>query len=306
MYGEGNIPVEVAILRELEYRKKVAQMKHIPEAEFCRNFRPLQLLSSIPSPGLGPNQRLPSSHPAPKPPANHESSRGPLPIQAPKPAPGVPMMHQQRSRSKQHESQQPSSGAGRDHDDLHQNHSDHNFCKICHIPCAGYDNYKQHLEGRRHKKRKLELEIGERQRGEVESPRRWCESCKIWCMNDELYQTHLRGRQHKNHQLQMLEVASGKDKALQIVVAKQALHCDVCGIDCPGEESLMSHLKGKRHTVAAQYLRNGGGGTHGGRTGNQLRYGCDLCNIWCPDMHSLEMHRQGKKHIVQEIRSRKA
>ncbi|CAN1795709.1 Zinc finger protein 346 [Linum perenne] len=302
MFGEGTMPVEMAIRREMEYRRKLAQMQKVSEAEFCRNLRPFVVQSSIPGPSLGSQQMPGSTNAAPpltmlqgsshepssssgrgqrQPPISASSLR-PCSKQTPDATPEVPLMKLQGPTS------QPTG-----HGNLQQSHNDYTFCNICQVPCSGYTNFMQHMEGRKHKNRQLEVELGRKDCSVGESPRRWCETCKIWCMNEDLFQSHLGGRPHKN---QAQKFVAGEDSGKQIVAAKQVFNCDLCRIECSSEELLILHFKGKKHSAAELAKVSDGGGNTGNQQG---RHWCDLCNIWCIDKQSLEMHRRGKRHIVQ-------
>ncbi|CAI5438672.1 unnamed protein product [Caenorhabditis angaria] len=70
------------------------------------------------------------------------------------------------------------------------------YCEICKISCAGTGTYKEHLEGKQHK-RKESLQKGDQPitlaRNKVSYR---CDLCNVTCAGHDTYLSHIRGKQH--------------------------------------------------------------------------------------------------------------
>ncbi|CAN0896044.1 hypothetical protein LINGRAHAP2_LOCUS18233 [Linum grandiflorum] len=265
MYGEGTMTQEMAIRIEMEYRRKLAQKQQIPEAEFCKNLRPFGVQPPMSGPSHGSHQR-PSFNATPPLPKlqgpNHDlkssqplisaSSLRPCPSRTSDVSLEIPSRQQQGPNS-QLETSQPV-GLGN-----LQNHNDYTFCKICQVPCSGFANYTQHVEGRKHKNKKLGLDAGIADAGARETPRRWCETCKLWCMNEEQFQVHQGGKPH------IQKLAAEKDNGKQLALVHGGPgkarnggrhRCHLCNIGCIDSLSLEMHKNGKRHIAQLHQSQN--------------------------------------------------
>ncbi|GMT31132.1 hypothetical protein PFISCL1PPCAC_22429 [Pristionchus fissidentatus] len=71
------------------------------------------------------------------------------------------------------------------------------YCEVCKISCAGQLTYKEHLEGKLHKKKEL-LAKGE---GTQALPRSKvsfrCDLCNVTCTGKDTYDAHVRGSKHQ-------------------------------------------------------------------------------------------------------------
>ncbi|CAB3408200.1 unnamed protein product [Caenorhabditis bovis] len=74
--------------------------------------------------------------------------------------------------------------------------SNHYYCEICKISCAGAITYKEHIEGQRHKKREA-LEKGN---SSLSLPKNKlcyrCELCNVTCSGQDSYLAHVKGAKH--------------------------------------------------------------------------------------------------------------
>lgn len=71
------------------------------------------------------------------------------------------------------------------------------YCEICKVSCAGTQTYKEHLEGKSHKKKEA-LSKGEN----VQSLPRMkvsfkCDVCNVTCTGRDTYDAHVKGSKHQ-------------------------------------------------------------------------------------------------------------
>ncbi|KAI4335943.1 hypothetical protein L6164_014537 [Bauhinia variegata] len=204
--------VELAIRRELAYRKKVSMMQ-LQSDDSAEHLIPSESSSSALSSGphaspslLGIKRQAPSS--------NFEF----LPVQ------------QQEPRFDSH---------------VYKKKRDNLFCAVCQTACSSVISYKQHLKGRRHNAQLHELKSGRKDIAEVAqvgSQRQKCQICDVWCMNVDSLKQHLAGQKHK-FRLEKLRLNMKGGRA----TAKKRRFCYLCKIWCHDEYSLQMHLKGKQH-----------------------------------------------------------
>lgn len=139
---------------------------------------------------------------------------------------------------------------------MHTNQTDVIFCAICNVPCFGSHNYKQHLDGQKHKAKQQNI-ISSRKnvgRGSKEAnQQRWCKVCNIGCTSSELFKQHLCGKKHKVELRKLTSVQKGSEAILM-----QPKYCKLCDLWCPNEDGYMMHLEGKRHIIRQHDIENSG------------------------------------------------
>ncbi|KAM5192093.1 zinc finger RNA-binding protein 2 isoform 2-T2 [Mantella aurantiaca] len=69
------------------------------------------------------------------------------------------------------------------------------YCDICRISCAGYQTYKEHLEGQKHKKKELAVTTQVPVRGV--HTQLHCQLCDISCTGPDAYTAHIKGAKHQ-------------------------------------------------------------------------------------------------------------
>ncbi|MBA0718339.1 hypothetical protein Golax_006093 [Gossypium laxum] len=117
----------------------------------------------------------------------------------------------------------------------------HFYCEVCQVPCSCSLNYKNHLNGKKHKVKLQELKFGRKDSDEdceMENPKPRCELCNIWCVDANALKQHLAGKKHKKMQ--------GKVATVEGDIGEQ-LKCELCGIGCPSKDLLHLHFNGKKH-----------------------------------------------------------
>ncbi|KAJ4713107.1 Zinc finger, U1-type [Melia azedarach] len=170
---------------------------------------------------------------------------------------------------------------------VHANQTDDIVCTICNVPCSSAYNYKQHIDGRKHKAKLEELKFD----GKLANKQRWCQVCKVWCMDDILFKMHLNGKKHKG-ELQKARCRS-KDSG---EIAKQQKWCSVCQVWCMDNTSFKMHLNGKKHKGELQKARYGSKGS--GEIAKEEKW-CELCDLWCPNEEAFKLHLDGKIHALR-------
>ncbi|MCL7038064.1 hypothetical protein MKW94_014032 [Papaver nudicaule] len=81
------------------------------------------------------------------------------------------------------------------------------LCKECQVPCSGAANFKQHCDGKKHKKKVEELRYlksckDKKELGPVLCDKKelvpvwWCNICSVTCTDKSAYQQHLDGKKH--------------------------------------------------------------------------------------------------------------
>ena len=70
--------------------------------------------------------------------------------------------------------------------------------------------------------------------------------------------------------------------------------CDICSIQCVGEQAYQSHLDGKNHKKKL----NSAQGTSAAvaQAKNKPAYHCEICNVDCTGADSYKTHINGQKH----------
>ncbi|KAJ1406273.1 Zinc finger C2H2-type [Sesbania bispinosa] len=216
---ENTMPVELAIQRELVYRRKVAASHLGPNNDSIEEILPLQQVKSS-------NQ---ASHPMPlSSPSSWQFSSSNLSGTKRKELPTSsahypPLQHQQ-----------PFHGSLN-----HKANTDSLNCEICQVSCSSPFNLKQHLIGSNHQK-KLSEKTGSEGRS---NQRQWCELCKVSCMSEDLLKLHFQGHRHKVN-LQNLEISKHGGEA-----PYKQKWCELCKLWCINEFSFKQHLEGKKHII---------------------------------------------------------
>ncbi|KAJ9677489.1 hypothetical protein PVL29_022467 [Vitis rotundifolia] len=179
--GRGEVmPLELAMKRELAYRKKVDRLL-------------LQLHGGV-------------------------SRENPVSSSSPRPSSGSKFSGIKRKAPTSSFNCQPRQMLQPvDHSNTLKTQRDDLFCKVCQVPCSGANSLKQHLLGQKHKDRLQNLtpsmNIGE----EGAKQRLWCELCKIWCMNKNSFKDHLKGKKHQSRaQAMELHGTDGGEMANQM------------------------------------------------------------------------------------------
>ncbi|XP_038687037.1 zinc finger protein 346-like [Tripterygium wilfordii] len=163
---------ELAIQRELAYRRKVAEL--LQDANFGKNLMPLQEASS-------------SSRPCPTPSTStmRNLSAGPRFSELKQQTQRIGIEQGQQFRAEQ----------------VLQNKAGNLFCKICQVYCMDSYNYEQHVNGKKHEAKLGELLLNSKDDGEVNPANQqlWCDVCRVPCMNSYSYEQHVNGKKHQNN-----------------------------------------------------------------------------------------------------------
>lgn len=70
------------------------------------------------------------------------------------------------------------------------------YCEICKISCAGQGTYKEHLDGKAHKKKEA-LSKGENVQSLPRSKVSFrCDVCNVTCTGRDTYDAHAKGTKH--------------------------------------------------------------------------------------------------------------
>ncbi|KAL4633596.1 hypothetical protein ACB092_04G133500 [Castanea dentata] len=249
------MPVELAIQRELAYRRKVAMLQFTLD-EDLKDLMPLQVLSSHSSPIHSPRPlERHSASPSPIPSTNHSvlsslssPSHSPRPLEGPNSSPS-PVPSTNLSGIKQKEltnclqylqPEQPGLSHG---SVMLKDQLDNLFCKICQVQCSSAFNLEQHFKGRKHKAKVEELELNRNYGGEKANQLQFCELCKVTCMNETLLKLHLQGKKHKEKLQQLESLQHGEE------IPNQPKWCGLCKIWCMGDHNFKEHLEGQKHIV---------------------------------------------------------
>ncbi|XP_022736995.1 UBP1-associated proteins 1C-like [Durio zibethinus] len=289
--------LELAIQRELAYRRKIEELQLQPYVDLGDETMPMQVQfpSRKPSrpdqdstPGLSGREHLASlsSHdcqpsPSPRPNQNPSSRRNICS------SPRISERNQLASSSMSPSQQlQLFKGCNLNHQSLNF------FCEVCQVPCSGSLNYKLHINGKKHKVKFQELKFARKDGNDtcaMANQKSWCKLCKIWCTDDNLLKQHLAGKKHKKMQekLELSTTVEG-DKV------EEQNWCELCGIGCSSKELLQLHFNGKKHQAELRKLECGQ--KVGGEEAQNQPKRRKLCNTWRADNNSLQMHLM-KKNI---------
>ncbi|MBA0744090.1 hypothetical protein Gogos_006727 [Gossypium gossypioides] len=110
----------------------------------------------------------------------------------------------------------------------------HFYCEVCQVPCSGSLNYKNHLNGKKHKVKLQERKFGRKDGDddcEMENPKPRCELCNIWCVDANALKQHLAGKKHKKMQGKVATVEGDIGEELKcecVALVAQAKICFTC------------------------------------------------------------------------------
>ncbi|KAL2318360.1 hypothetical protein Fmac_032236 [Flemingia macrophylla] len=260
---KNTIPVELAIQREMEYRRIVASFQLSPKTD--PNFAEEELKSS-PDASYPPSSRNSPSLSGSKrkePPTritSHQDLKPQQPFHESFNHKGVWDINLNDSYHQCHPKSCPSPSSSKFsletkgkkesptrsvhlpnlqhhqqpfHGSLnHKFNRDDLFCKICQIFCSSAFNLKQHFNGQKHNRK---LQMGKSNRMQ------WCEVCSVTCMDEDLLKLHLQGQRHKT-KLKMLEISKEGGEA-----PNRPKWCEQCKLWCSDEFAFKQHLEGKKH-----------------------------------------------------------
>ncbi|KAH9777981.1 hypothetical protein KPL71_007201 [Citrus sinensis] len=261
------ITAELAILRELAFRRKVFLLRSQHDDGLEKKEKGLAPLQERPTPQSSLCMS-PSQIPGPSPP----SSSSPRLSGMKRPTP---------TSTADAECSSPELPESLDSHPEHAIQADSNFCSICHVPCSSAFNYNQHLKGRKHKAKLQELKLDGNSFGEDGK----VANGKGWCMDGNSFKMHL-GQKHLEERNKTELTA----KSLVKVGEKQTW-CRLCNIGFSSEELFRLHLNAKKHKALqrAKCTLKGGG---------EQKW-CKLCDVWCPNGDAFKMHLDGKNHILR-------
>ncbi|GMQ10828.1 hypothetical protein CsSME_00053683 [Camellia sinensis var. sinensis] len=117
----------------------------------------------------------------------------------------------------------------------------------------------------------------------------FCKVCQVPCSGTVTLKQHLKGHKHKA-KLQWLQLSKRDGRE------KDDPHCKLCQIWCTNKGGLEMHLKGQKHQAKLQELEFG---TKKEREKEAERPWCQLCQIWCMNEDALEQHLKGKNHSAR-------
>ncbi|EOY21956.1 Uncharacterized protein TCM_014123 isoform 2 [Theobroma cacao] len=297
--------VELAIQRELAFRRKIEELQLQPYVDSGDEIMPVQQVQfphpnpSRPnlnsSPRLSGREQLASL-------SSLECLPSPIPSQIPSSRPHIsfgPRISERKQLASSSKSPPPQQLQAFNGGSL--NHQSANvFCIVCQVPCSGSVNYKQHLNGKKHKLKLKELNFGRTDGGDIcamANQKLWCELCKIWCTDDNLLKLHLAGQKHKKMQAK-LERAT----AAEVDIVEEKNWCGLCGIGCSSKELLQLHFNGKKHQAELRKLECAQKGREEAQ--NQQKR-CKFGNIWCEGKNLLQMHLIEKKKFLYKVEVKK-
>ena len=102
------------------------------------------------------------------------------------------------------------------------------------MPCSDSLNYKQHINGKKHKVKLQELKFSRKDGDDncaMANQKSWCKLCKIWCTDGNLLKQHLAGQKHKKMQEKL-----GRATTVEGVIVEEQNQCGLCGIGCSSQE----------------------------------------------------------------------
>ncbi|OMO91603.1 Zinc finger, U1-type [Corchorus olitorius] len=167
------------------------------------------------------------------------------------------------------------------------------FCEECQVPCSGYLNYQQHINGKMHK---LKLEAPKLARKDggagasnsMENEKPYCKLCDVWCSDYNLLRQHLLGKKHKKMQAKL---GHGE------IAAEN--RCELCGIECSSKELLKAHYDGKKHKAQLRNLKYYA--QKGIEEAQHQPKGCKVCHAQFADKNSLQRHLMERNHFLYDV-----
>ncbi|KAK9748100.1 hypothetical protein RND81_02G036100 [Saponaria officinalis] len=192
--------VELAMQREMEYRKKLETSK----AEHCGSIAVQSSTTTgtpITTPASGPNLNpcrptqvlIPNPVPVPYTGPNHAQARPHFPnLQHPRPRPMRPSSRpsyssQQKRKIPIH--QQPKR--------VHVSSPEDFYCNLCQVDCNSEINLRMHLKGHKHKTMLRNAQAKKVTGGPSEANNKFhCDLCGIWCLDIHAFNLHLHGKNH--------------------------------------------------------------------------------------------------------------
>ena len=163
-------------------------------------------------------------------------------------------------------------------------------CEVCNIECSGEDNYRRHLEGEKHMKR-----VNGPMPGQMFNK---CEICNCFVNTLEQLEIHQRAKHpekfRSNVEAGMSEVNTNLLSNLPTVnQGGRAItgrpgffFCDVCKLECSGEDNYRQHLIGDKHRKKI---------AKGGNDKPDV-FVCDVCQVECSGEENYKQHLAGEKH----------
>ena len=119
-----------------------------------------------------------------------------------------------------------------------------------------------------------------------------------------MMESHLRGKQHQkkknlaNQGFETKQQQTAEKEPTQFSLPAGSLVCDICQITCTGEETMHTHLMGKKHkSKVAQSQGFAGQGNLAQAVASINQFWCDVCKISTTDQSTLNSHLIGKKHM---------
>ncbi|KAK7411378.1 hypothetical protein VNO78_02811 [Psophocarpus tetragonolobus] len=244
---KNTMPLELAIQRELEYRRRVAQFQLHPNTNLSEEVKPpndvshpklLQGPSSMKFSCLSRIKRKESPtrnthHPHLK---HQKSFHGSF---------NDHELNVKSSNDASLPNKRKESPTISDYNPCHQQQPFHGgfnpeakrddlSCKICKIFCSSSFNLQQHFKGHKHRQML--------QKGTI-NQMPLCEVCHISCMNEDLLKQHFQGQKHKA-KMQMLKISKQGG-----VAPNKQKWCELCKLWCIDDFAFRQHLEGKKHIV---------------------------------------------------------
>ncbi|CAI9112013.1 OLC1v1012376C1 [Oldenlandia corymbosa var. corymbosa] len=116
----------------------------------------------------------------------------------------------------------------------------------------------------------------------------FCNLCKVECSGPFSYKQHLKGQKHRsNLRFQPLCI---RENSANTAAARKMRNCELCEIWCSDEDHLQVHFKGRKHQ------ENLLGDQKQNSAQEQQQLWCGLCEVPCIDQQSYELHLRGKTH----------
>ncbi|KAK6153441.1 hypothetical protein DH2020_013080 [Rehmannia glutinosa] len=127
---------------------------------------------------------------------------------------------------------------------------DNLLCELCQVSCSSALTMRQHLSGRPHKAKMEFMKLKRNCIGERKGKPR-CDICQIWCSDRDGLEMHLKGQKHKA-KMQELELCKKNGGG---IVAKKPILCELCRVHSMNEDLFKMHLKGRQHAAREELKR---------------------------------------------------
>ncbi|XP_015696617.2 UBP1-associated proteins 1C-like [Oryza brachyantha] len=192
-------------------------------------------------------------------------------------------------------------------------------CNVCHVRTSSERNLRDHCGGQKHQAKVAELEKrAKAMAGQKAKPTaRWsCSICQVSCTGEWDFDVHLKGQRHQASTQALLEQSKknpgSSEKKTTTTTTTAPWICSVCQALCTCESDLHNHLKGKRHQLKVEALREAAAKQESSdppklakqessdppKLPNKQRseWFCSVCQARCNSASQLEDHCRSTRH----------